>query len=348
MHKKGFTLAELLASITLLAIISIVTTTVVVHFLKRGKEDLYQQQLNNIKLAAKAWTTDHKDAIGVSDCYPVTLSTLQTDGYIDNNIKNPISGETLDNEKIVVSIIKNKNNFSYELSDDGKAKCSFKSYAVGDIFSIHGDSYHVIANSPINQDYVTVLKANPLTASEINANKIASDNVNHVNRYTWDYVGEAYTFNDSNKTGGLAYYTSDTCGYVILGDYNSWIESGCTTSYDSSDIKHVVDNWARTTFSDNELATDSNGYQARLITKDELVNNLGCTSNYCGNSSYDWIYNISGYWYWTMTPNNSDLALMTVHNHGYFGGGRVDNVDGELRPVINIKKSALEGGNNNE
>lgn len=44
------------------------------------------------------------------------------------------------------------------------------------------------------------------------------------------------------------------------------VETGCTTDYDSSEVKYVVDYWKTT--------NASQATEARLITKDEIDNNF--------------------------------------------------------------------------
>ena len=59
--------------------------------------------------------------------------------------------------------------------------------------------------------------------------------------YITDNTSASYyqTAYDNAGYGGMAYYTLETCGYVN-GHY---IATGCMISYESSDIKYVVDGW---------------------------------------------------------------------------------------------------------
>ena len=58
----------------------------------------------------------------------------------------------------------------------------------------------------------------------------------------------------------MAYYSSETCGYDVGN-------TGCTNSYNASDIKYVVDTW--------KITKAPVASEARLITYDELIDNLG-------------------------------------------------------------------------
>ena len=69
-------------------------------------------------------------------------------------------------------------------------------------------------------------------------NKYGKDNVN---RYTEESVGTA---TNQNGYGGMAYYTSETCGYPN-GSSGSSVDIGCTTDYAQSEVKYAVDAWAK-------------------------------------------------------------------------------------------------------
>ena len=183
-----------------------------------------------------------------------------------------------------------------------------------------------------------MLKAEPLTVDEVN--KYGKD---HVNRYTDESVGTAY---NKNGYGGMQYYSSGTCGYVN----SSWVSDGCTTEYAQSEIKYVVDNWAKDKFQASDLKEDNLGYKARLITFEELTTNLGYDKNAggCiqpstnGDTTPDWVYN-SNYWYWTMsTYNDSASSVWRVSSFGNVDGRSVNDYLGVVRPVVNLKKSVIE------
>ena len=123
--KLGFTLVEILAAITILAIIGMILTTTVTHFLKKGKSDLYNRQLDNIKMSAKVWVSDNKNNISELDnCFSISINYLMEQGYIDNNIINPKTGSKLDTDKLYVNISREEKRISYEVSDDESNKCN--------------------------------------------------------------------------------------------------------------------------------------------------------------------------------------------------------------------------------
>ena len=114
-----------------------------------------------------------------------------------------------------------------------------------------------------------------------------------------------------------------------------------SSDYSISYIKTTVDAWKR----DKAPAA----IEARLITFDELKDNLGYTYGevgtsmvwHPGESTPNWIYN-NAYWYWTMSPNeDSSSSVWEVGSDGSLSTCSVYNGHMMVRPVIVISKSAL-------
>ena len=224
------------------------------------------------------------------------------------------------------------------LVNDNGTVANNKIYHQGEKLTFYNEDYYIIADSGAGQDYVVAIKDLPLTVAEVSQyGGVGTDN-NHVNKYTYDAApGTVY---NQQGYGGMAYYTSETCG-VING---SNVTSGCKTDYDSSDIKYVVDNWSNNVFVNNELKTVNN-YKARLITRSEFMN-LPIIND--GSGWQNWVGGYANFW-WTMTEANSQLTVHYI-NRGSMNQNEVYKCP-VVRPVINVYKSALEtnnNGNNNE
>lgn len=214
---------------------------------------------------------------------------------------------------------------------------AYKQYKIGDTVKYNDIDFYVIKDSSREEDIVTLLKAEPLTVDEVNRY-----GKGHVNRYTSSSVGTAY---DSNGYGGMAYYTSETCGYVN----NNGVSTGCTTSYASSEVKYVVDAW--------KTAKAPAATEARLISKDEIETERkeydpcgGCGAVATGDiSKYNWMYN-NNYWYWTNTPyTDSSSRVWYVGSAGELESDSVHNGFGSrgfgvVRPVVVLYKSAIDNG----
>ena len=130
---KGFTLVELLAVIVILSLLLLVTVTTVSSQFKNSKDELYDTQLNNIKLAAEMWGSDNKVKLNsISDCVSLTLGYLKEEGYVDINIKNTYTGELFKDDEVFVNITKETNRYKYEVEDDSSKLCSIVDFKEGD------------------------------------------------------------------------------------------------------------------------------------------------------------------------------------------------------------------------
>ena len=156
------------------------------------------------------------------------------------------------------------------------------------------------------------------------------------------YYQQAYNINYNGTDtgiGGMAYYSSATC--------NQWGDSsGCTTNYADSEIKYVVDAW--------KTSQAPNATNARLITLDDLTDNLGMELNRTNPTSYQinvtedtptWVMG-ENYYYWTMTTNTDKTAevwYVYTRSYAYVNSDGVQLYNGyAVRPVITLKKSALQ------
>ena len=130
---KGFTLVELLAVIVILSLLLLLAVTTVSSQFKNSKDELYDTQLNNVKLAAEMWGSDNKVKLNsISDCVTLTLGYLKDEGYVDANNKNTYTGELFKDDEVFVNITKETNRYKYEVFDDSKELCSIVDFKDGD------------------------------------------------------------------------------------------------------------------------------------------------------------------------------------------------------------------------
>ena len=137
------------------------------------------------------------------------------------------------------------------------------------------------------------------------------------------------------------YKPADAQTYSSNG-YTGMQYHSSSNAYDGSYIKTTVDAW--------KAAKAPAATEARLITKNELIDNLGyvlkenaTSEEYIpSGSTPSWVYN-SNYWYWTMSPYTDSASRVWGVNDdvrlddsdvGNYGGGVV-------RPVIVLSKSEI-------
>lgn len=124
--KRGFTLVELLAVITVLVIILTIAFPKVSNVLQESRENSYNSQVSMIESAAKRYisdnvkevTEDGNSVISRDKDNFVTIQALQKNGYLNSKkvIKNPITDRTMTG-CVVASYAKTYNQFQYVYTD---------------------------------------------------------------------------------------------------------------------------------------------------------------------------------------------------------------------------------------
>ena len=117
--KKGFTLIELLAVITLLGLVALIAVPAVSKSIKNKKEELYEDQIEFIISSAKLWATDNKLELSElldGETKTITLKDLISNGYIDDEIKNPLTDEVFPT-CVEIKIKRVSNNYEYTVTN---------------------------------------------------------------------------------------------------------------------------------------------------------------------------------------------------------------------------------------
>ena len=226
-----------------------------------------------------------------------------------------------------------------------------REYKIGDIINYNETQFYVIKNSSKEDNTVTLLKRYPLTKYELN-----TYGDGYINNYIWSYKENSVSNKkviDDNGVMKVAYLSTSDC----VDDFRQY--SGCNPNYDVSNVKHIVDNWLNATINDSDLKSDSYGYKARLINKDDLIdlgfvnreaNTVGITNFKRGNDTPLF-----------MLDHQTDGMLTMIHSYTFRQyNGRVDhgitvaddgynfvassipyNSFGTVSPVITLNKKEI-------
>lgn len=135
---KGFTLAELLAVISVLGLIAIITIPTVLNKVKSTKEDLYNNQIEMIKSGAISYVTNEISSLQADSLFyeaimnhrstsiNISLNKLQQGGFLEENISNPLcdgDDKYFSPEETIVQIKYDGKEFYYEILDrDGAVR----------------------------------------------------------------------------------------------------------------------------------------------------------------------------------------------------------------------------------
>ena len=120
--KKGFTLIEILAVVTIIGLIFILVIPKIATSLKNKKGDVDTTTNNIVLAAAKSYVADNRDKFDKeeSNTYCLPISTLTKKEYLESPVKNVTDDVDITNTKSV-KITYNK-GFKYEIVD--KKECS--------------------------------------------------------------------------------------------------------------------------------------------------------------------------------------------------------------------------------
>ena len=116
MNKKGFTMIELLATITILGILSIVAIGSVSYLIKNSKQNYYQSQRNNLISAAKSYYQANRSKLpkDIGTDKEVSYGDLKNSKYIGKLVASDRKTECdSDGTKVVVTKV-DKNKYKYK------------------------------------------------------------------------------------------------------------------------------------------------------------------------------------------------------------------------------------------
>ena len=120
MNNKGFTLVEMLAVVTIIGLLALLTIPAIDSIIKSNKESVYEIQEKQMIDALKEYAADN--ALSLGDETRVTLLQLKKGGYIDKEVKNPKTNECFKNS-IVLTITRSGNHLNYEIDRSTIAFC---------------------------------------------------------------------------------------------------------------------------------------------------------------------------------------------------------------------------------
>ena len=117
--KKGFTLVELLAVLTVLGVIALISFPVVTKQINESKEKSYKNQIKTIIDASKRWAFDNDDLLPYEDTeydsITVYLDSIQVSGYLQaSDIIDPRTDEIMTGcIEITYDIEYNQHDYKY-------------------------------------------------------------------------------------------------------------------------------------------------------------------------------------------------------------------------------------------
>lgn len=126
-NEKGFTLVELLASITIMLLLAVVVTVSITKLVKNSKEKISSVQMNLIKDSAALLVSDKIDYFSSNECTYLTLKDLKDYGVLDEKIINAIDNEEISDDMIIkvtfTTLEYGNSTYDFIIDDDNVDGC---------------------------------------------------------------------------------------------------------------------------------------------------------------------------------------------------------------------------------
>lgn len=123
MNKKGFTLIELLGVIVVLALLLALIVPNVTSVIKSGTESADESTKDSIVKAARNWLSDNRDIVNNNSPYTVTVATLQSEGYLEEDIVLPSKECSLNGASVTITATEMENNTKYDYTYNAPDDC---------------------------------------------------------------------------------------------------------------------------------------------------------------------------------------------------------------------------------
>lgn len=216
--KKGFTLVELLAVLVIIAVIILLISPQILKKINDSKDSLYETQMEEIKKSARVYMSNLK----IDGTMSVSVGDLKKEGLVDKDIKDPRTGELLD-DCILVTVTKVDENYIYLIDENTNSNC------------IRSEKYSLIL---VGNSTVEVIKGHNYVEDGVLlrgnlGNIIDPSDVDVTVSKNGSIIGESVKFNIFAKNPENYIDSSALAEYVITYKY-------VDGSDDSSVSRHVV------------------------------------------------------------------------------------------------------------
>ena len=242
--RKAFTLIELMGVLVIIGILTVILVPVINNTIKNNKQQLYDNQLEMIRLAARNLATDNTYILPEEDGEEIyiTLGQLRAMGYAEGTIIDPLTNENF-SDNLIVMIIKKENDYDYVINLDGGTIITSSGITVGN------PSKKYINKGASSSYIITAKTASTMEKEQVLENyiNIGKENIKLLE------VGETdekvkYKLDGNNGLYKLTVLGGDKNGYLYfslnnLKDYEGKEIDVSTTNNDiNSNKKIIVDN----------------------------------------------------------------------------------------------------------
>ena len=117
--KRGFTLVEVLSVIIILGVLSVIATFAINKVIKENTQDAYNLQIEYILDGAKLWASKNVFEMpeNEGEFVIITLSDLKNNGFVEDEIVNPITRQQFNNN-LQIKITLQNNDYNYQIVEE--------------------------------------------------------------------------------------------------------------------------------------------------------------------------------------------------------------------------------------
>lgn len=237
MDNKGFTLVELLATIVILSLLTLLASTTITKVVRDSKSELYDSQIELIKLAAESWGADNLYSLPEEDeCKYIVLGNLKSSGYLDSNIINPKTNKAFSsNIKIKITTkTTNQGNVKsyYEVDSKDTSSCEY----VYQICEAVTDSTKTVGNVPkgnfdIGDEYICEVKEDTFYHFFVISSE--GDKINLILDRNINSDGTLATKSITKSTTNVVY---NKVAWILKEDYLAVVPDGDYGNYGKNNI----------------------------------------------------------------------------------------------------------------
>lgn len=378
--RKGFTLVEILAVLTILAIVSFIAVPLAINIINDTKEKALDRSVENYISAVEAAIASHNSKLDNEDvadgsCVIEEKGNLDCDGIkIKVNVKNkyPTSGTI---------VIKNYEVVSYIDLAMGNKKYNRVIFNGTYVAPTSWDTHKgIIYLDPT--DYSNDCNEY-LAAANLNENGTPTGiKTGCMAFYIYDDTGDNYKLLLDHNTTPIVEWNSEGTNLMMLeaqealeNDTKNWIGEARLITAD--EVAHIVgaDREDALKWNSTKPIRDDyyNGVDTSINVSGFSLGGSGADYNgwwYVYSANYDWMFNYTSYCgysgctiedsntygpndyysygYWTSTPTlGTSWAAWTVDNYGSLYWSSTDWGDYGVRPVLILPKYVLNSSDDN-
>lgn len=305
--KKGFTLVELLATITILGIIALLLVPTVTGVISNFRNDSSEKQKKSIVAAAKLWGSDHRLELPTTEGETMCVSVAELkNGYLEDDIVDPDTKEAI-SDHVGVEIKRVGKSYEYTYTDSCSTSDQDSELDITDDVVTSGDGLY--EDSYENGRYV-YKGNNPNNYIEFNGElwRIIAKETDGTYKIIRDQLSENRAFDEENyrTTANNTFCDSSYSGCNVYGKVNGIFRlmSGQkmgTVTEDSSLSKYLNKTYYNTLTSDakNQVQTHAFNIGVVLVYGGGNQNN-SIYSDLNGEKAFQWTGNIG-------LPNVTDI-----------------------------------------